>query len=374
MSAPIGLFAETSLAGPRDIGTYYRDLGRQIVLADQLGFDFFSVTQSYGLDYPDSTFSIMPDPMALFATQIPLTKQIKFLTGILIAPFHHPAMALSQFAALDVLSAGRVMLGLGRGHPWLYDRLGFNQGESRARFEEFCAMSQSILEAPDSRHDLAGRFWRTQDFQLLPNFVQARPPVFVAQVGGTPAIDIAVKHGFGMLVPSYLGVPIELVSEAVAYYLREFRTAWGREGEVLIGVQVYAHDDAATAIKIGSAALSRQLGVFARNLKQMVDQIGTQYSAYQALAKFFTHMSDEIVCRQTVLDEWPRYLAVWGDPASCLRQFETLFDRVGAHGLILNIDAGGMNPADVEAGMLLVGRDIVPELRSSVAARRVDQS
>jgi len=111
----IGLFSEASLNGFRPPIDYYRELGRQITLGDELGYDFFATTQSYGLDYADSTFSIVPDPLALFSAQIANTKTIKILTAITIAPFHHPAIALSDFALVDNLSNGRVMLGFGRG-------------------------------------------------------------------------------------------------------------------------------------------------------------------------------------------------------------------------------------------------------------------
>src|SRR5271155_1613612 len=98
---PVGLFTEASINGIRDIHEYYRVLAEEIVLADQLGFDFFSTTQSYGLDWPESTFSITPDPIALFASCAPRTTRIKFMTGIVIAAFHHPAITLSNIASLD---------------------------------------------------------------------------------------------------------------------------------------------------------------------------------------------------------------------------------------------------------------------------------
>ena len=58
----IGLFTEGSLTAGRTPHAYYRELGEQIVIGDRLGFDFFSTTQSYGLDHPESTFSVVPNP------------------------------------------------------------------------------------------------------------------------------------------------------------------------------------------------------------------------------------------------------------------------------------------------------------------------
>jgi len=73
---------------------------------------------------------------------------------------------------VDNLSNGRVMLGVGRGHPWLYDRLGMKQDESRARMREFLQMTRKILDDPNGRHTISGNFWTVEDFELLPQFVQ----------------------------------------------------------------------------------------------------------------------------------------------------------------------------------------------------------
>ncbi len=363
MNSPIGLFSETSLADLRDVHAYYDDLRKQIRLADALGFDFFSATQSYGRDFPDTTFSVTPDPLMLFASESANTKKIKVLTGILVAPFHHPAMAVSHAAAADALTDGRVMLGIGRGHPWLYERLGFDQSTSRERFAEFCAMTAAILDEPTARHNFCGEFWDTREFELLPGFVNGRPEVYVAQVGGVATADLAVKHRFGMLYPSYLGVPLEQVIEVETYFQEYHHRRWGQAGNSLLGVQIYAAADEETAISTGARALSRQLMVFARNMTTLADQIGDQYPAYGPLADFFTHMSDQNVCRETVLREWPRYLAVWGTADQCLAKFTELFNHLRPHGLILNIDAGDLESAEIEEAMRYVGENVLPGLR-----------
>jgi alkanesulfonate monooxygenase SsuD/methylene tetrahydromethanopterin reductase-like flavin-dependent oxidoreductase (luciferase family) len=71
--ALIGLFTEGALAAGHELSDCYRELGAQIVLADQLGYDFFSTTQSYGFDHPGSSFSAVANPFALFAAHAPLT-------------------------------------------------------------------------------------------------------------------------------------------------------------------------------------------------------------------------------------------------------------------------------------------------------------
>lgn len=363
MEPLIGLFSEASLNGPRDIHAYYRDLGRQIVLGDELGFDFFSTTQSYGRDLPDTTFSISPDPLALFAAQIPLTRRIKVLTGITVAPFHHPAMALSDFAVVDALSGGRTILGLGRGHPWLYDRLGFDQETSKARMHEFLSVVRTILDDPAGRHSHRGRFWTLDDFELMPRFAQARPEVYVAvSISPSSALE-AAEHGFGMLIPSYLGIPLQAVEGLVAAYRERHQALWGNPGRFLLGFQAYCLADAARAKAIGCQALSGQLHVFGATTLLHADKVGSNYPAYRDMGNFFKHLADPAVARKTVEDDWPTYLAIWGDRDEALAKFAEIIARVRPSGIILNLDAGGIAQADVEAGMRYIGAEMLPALR-----------
>ena len=64
--ALIGVFTEGALAAEHELSVCYRELGEQIVLGDKLGYDFFSTTQSYGFDYPGSSFSAVVNPLTLF--------------------------------------------------------------------------------------------------------------------------------------------------------------------------------------------------------------------------------------------------------------------------------------------------------------------
>ena len=100
--------------------------------ADRLGFDVLSTPehvafpQTYASKYPytaDGSFPSssdempFPDPLLPLAFAAALTKRIKFSTGVIILPQHHPLYLAKQSATLDVLSKGRMRVGIGSG--WL---------------------------------------------------------------------------------------------------------------------------------------------------------------------------------------------------------------------------------------------------------------
>src|SRR5262249_21345719 len=110
----IGLFTEFSYPGKSEQQTY-TEVPEQIALADGLGFDFSSPSESYGKDL----FSCSPFPLGLYVAPGQRPKRVRFLSGIVSAPAHHPAVLASEVAAADLLTGGRIMLGIGRGHPWV---------------------------------------------------------------------------------------------------------------------------------------------------------------------------------------------------------------------------------------------------------------
>ena len=129
----------------------------------QLGYDFFSITESYGKDL----FSCSPFPLGLYVAAAQRARRIRFLTGIISMPIHHPAMLASQVAAADLLTNGRIMVGIGRGHPWVINRMNVSPAESTARFEEGIRMLVEIFKG-DYIEKLDGKFWQIRDFTLEP--------------------------------------------------------------------------------------------------------------------------------------------------------------------------------------------------------------
>ena len=96
-------------------------------------FEHVVVPHSFGSTYPYSASgkspgllnTAMPDPMVWLAYVAAATSTIKLGTGILILPQRNPVVMAKQAATLDVMSGGRLRLGVGVG--WLreeFDALG----------------------------------------------------------------------------------------------------------------------------------------------------------------------------------------------------------------------------------------------------------
>src|SRR5438270_7665315 len=111
----------------------YRDILAQIELGDALGFD----TAWLGELHFSRAFSILADPLMVLAAAAQRTTRIRLGTAVTLLPLHNPVKIAEEAAIADILSNGRLELGVGRGTaPLHYSGYDIPQQESRARFDE----------------------------------------------------------------------------------------------------------------------------------------------------------------------------------------------------------------------------------------------
>jgi probable F420-dependent oxidoreductase len=150
------------------------------------------------------------DPFVMFAYLAGLTERIGFATGVLILPQRQTALVARQAADVDLLSGGRLRLGVGVGwSPVEYEALGQDFGSRGARQEEQIELLRRLFTDPVV--DFAGRFDRVDRAALLPK--PTRPvPIWL---GGSSdkAFDRAARLGDGFF---FLGGGIHPAADAWA--------------------------------------------------------------------------------------------------------------------------------------------------------------
>jgi probable F420-dependent oxidoreductase len=86
---------------------------------------------------PYTSASMFHEPMVLFGYLAAITRRVELVTGILILPQRQTALVAKQSAAIDVLSGGRMKLGVGLGwNPVEYEALGQDFHNRGRRVEE----------------------------------------------------------------------------------------------------------------------------------------------------------------------------------------------------------------------------------------------
>jgi alkanesulfonate monooxygenase SsuD/methylene tetrahydromethanopterin reductase-like flavin-dependent oxidoreductase (luciferase family) len=354
----IGLFTEFSYPGKSEHQTYAEVL-EQIAVADELGYDFFSITESYGKDL----FSCSPFPLGLYVAAGQRARRIRFLTGIISMPLHHPAILASEIAAADLLTAGRIMVGIGRGHPWVLNRVGVSPGESTARFEEGIRMLCEIFKS-SYIENLQGNFWQIKDFKLSPPPVQEpHPPIYTAAATTPDSAIFAGKIGHGLVQPGYLGIPFELVRGLTETYRQNLPE--GRPSDIVLGIHVHVTRDQEEAIENGALALSSQADVFLRSSQSRPNLSGVKeaYATKSASRMAFEKLCTPEKARKAVADESPNIMAVWGTPGDCIEKIKCYVDSIRPEQLMLNIASGTLAQDKALKSMKLFAEEVMPLIR-----------
>ncbi len=182
--------------------TAVRRFGRAV---EELGFDHLlaydhvlgavHADRMRPLQGPYTEHDPFHDPLVMFAYLAGITERIGFATGVLILPQRQTALVARQAADVDLLSGGRLRLGVGIGWNHVeYEALGQDFGTRGARQEEQIALLRQLFTDPVV--DFSGRFDRVDRAALVPR--PTRPvPIWIG--GGDAALERAARLADGFI-------------------------------------------------------------------------------------------------------------------------------------------------------------------------------
>ncbi len=137
-----------------EIGSDPVDVRDFVQAAEDLGYDHLKVydhvigadVQHYqDWEGPYTHKHMFHEPMVLFGYLAAITRRLDLVTGILILPQRQTALVAKQAAEVDVLTSGRLRLGVGIGWNWLeYEVLGENFHNRGRRAEEQIALLRAL--------------------------------------------------------------------------------------------------------------------------------------------------------------------------------------------------------------------------------------
>jgi len=192
-----GIFYELQLPRPWAERSEYQllqDALGQIELADRLGFDYAWCVEHHFLE----EYSHCSAPEVFLGAATQRTTRIRLGHGIIQLPTNHPLRVAERVATLDLLSGGRVELGLGEGQgPVELHPFGARVREKREVWEE--AVRALVPAFTQTSWQWQGQYFKFPARNVLPKpFQKPHPPLWVA-CSNITTIASAGRWGMGAL-------------------------------------------------------------------------------------------------------------------------------------------------------------------------------
>lgn len=244
-----GLFGSASAprgGSPEDAARGYREFAETNVEAEALGFHASFLVEHHftGQGQVSATLNLLQWVAAR-------TTRLRLGTAVLVLPWHNPVLLAEQVATVDLLSGGRLDLGVGRGYRWSeFEGFGMAPEEAGARFEETLEVLLRSLSS-DDRFTHQGRFWHFRDILVEPPPAQRpHPPVWMAAATEEGVREVATR-GFNLLLDQFAS-PARLRA-LIACFRQEVEARGGRHDPMRVAVARNIRV-AETAEEIGEAS------------------------------------------------------------------------------------------------------------------------
>jgi alkanesulfonate monooxygenase SsuD/methylene tetrahydromethanopterin reductase-like flavin-dependent oxidoreductase (luciferase family) len=236
----------------------------QMVLSERLGFDSVWLTEHHYADY-----GISSAPNVLLATVAARTERVKLGMAVWVLPFHHPLRLAEETATLDILSRGRLLVGLGRGNrPQEFVGHGVDQGESRSRMQEGLEVLRRAWT--EERVTFEGRHWHFDEIPVYPKPLTKPHPPLAFAVSSPESIQWAGINGLAIM-SSGLTTPLDSLQRQRETYLTALQSA--------------GHADATVADLLGRWIVSKHVYVAPTDAEARADAEGPERWYLDAFAR-----------------------------------------------------------------------------------------
>ncbi len=235
--------------------TLFEEHLEEYTRAEELGYDSI-----YLAEHHFSPYNLCPSPNLILAALSQRTRRIRMGVMVNVLTFHQPVRFAEETAMLDLLTGGRLDVGIGRGvdeHEFI--KAGIPFSEARPRFEESLELALRLWQEEKVVHK--GEFYALDGATIWPRPLQTpHPPIFVASLS-EPTIRWAGRHGYAMA--SAFLTP-EITRNRYEIYRDEAEAAgrtWSRDQNVLLRF-VHVADSDEQAIEEARAAIVNLFELF----------------------------------------------------------------------------------------------------------------
>jgi alkanesulfonate monooxygenase SsuD/methylene tetrahydromethanopterin reductase-like flavin-dependent oxidoreductase (luciferase family) len=334
----------------------YAQVFEQVRVVDTLGFEHVWFTEHHF-----SNYAYVVNPFLMTVHAAGLTRNVRFVQGVTILPWWHPLRLAEDIAITDVLTGGRLDVGVGRGYgPHEFTAFNLDSTQRRAMFDEcldilFKVWDERTITYPQ------GQFWPIQNVvTVLPRPLQEPHPQIWAAVQSADSLAQAVARDMIPVVVSWGG---NRPAQADRDFMRDLRQTYdgllAAQGKPFRGFasleMVYvAETDAAAYAQLEHTYWMLRAAKAHRGGTEHIEGGAWRVEPYDG---------------EPDLAHW-RERVIFGSPQTVVTKLRALADE-GITYVVGLFDVGGMRQADVLHSIELYGREVIPALNTVGDAPRL---
>ena len=203
---------------------HFQNMVEQSILAEKLGYKKVSIPEHHLIN-----LLMMPSPLQMAVKIASLTKNISISTSVAVLPLHDMRTYAGEVATADILTEGRLILGVARGaFPWEMKRLGTPIENSKEKFTESLEVLQKLLS--EEEVSFKGKYYNFESLTIMPRPITQPIPIMIAAMD-PKSIKNAAMRGFHVQSTVLSGTK-ELLMERVNAF-RDGCDELGEKGKLL---------------------------------------------------------------------------------------------------------------------------------------------
>ena len=323
------------------------------VKSEECGFDV-----CWSAAHHFASYSMIPDNLQALTWVGARTSRIKLGTAAVILPWNQPIRVAEKLAMLDNLTDGRMLYGIGRGLARAeYEAFGIDMEEARPRFNEAAPMVVDALET--GFIEGSGEFYPQKRTEIRPRPARS----FEGRLYGVAMSPdtIPVVAGLGLNMMFFLQFGIEAHMPGVETYREEYQKAHNKTPPPPVIIDVtYCDKDAGKAESVARKHISQYYVSVLEHYEFLADyHRGTKgYESYAAAVEII-----KAAGKEQSLEDYVNVQA-HGTPQQILDKLEARRNVVGDFEWLIMGSYAGIPHKDVEASMELIGKEVLPEVKS----------
>ena len=307
---------------------------RECERAEAAGFD------SVWLGEHHNNRVLYPAPLIALSAVASRTRSIRLGTGVLLLPLYHPVMVAEEGAMLDMISNGRLILGIGAGYaPEEFAAFGYSLKERGTRMEEGAFLLHRLWTEENVTHH--GKHYRVENATIAPRPVQRpRPPIWFG-AWAEPAIRRAARLGDAWFVgPS---ASLTELSPCARLYQKTCSETGRGNGEI---------------------ALFRYIFVARSNAEALSLAGGPFIQAFESMYFRWPHPVVKRPPGKLTIERLAEDRIILGDSNTCVREITRFQKELGLAHLVCRFSVPGIAREACAASLELFTREIIPVLRA----------